>query len=159
GGGSSLPEATEKSHDAGASPRPRRKPCQRGGITWWAPPASRSRSPMSSNRFFAAATTKRPAPWRPMVLAGVLGATIALGGCSGVEVLGDRPPSSCDFADYDLQATGRQQRIEIATFWATEAESAAFRVLARAVNSKAYVISTTDRRDRDHQQSSLKDWL
>lgn len=94
-----------------------------------------------------------------MVLARLLGATLALGGCSGVEVLGDRPPSSCDFADYDLQATGRQQRIEIATFWATEAESAAFRVLARAVNSKAYVISTTDRRDRDHQQSSLKDWL
>lgn len=78
--------------------------------------------------------------------------------CGGTEVLGDKPTSSCDLADYDVE-DGGQQKIEIATFWSSDAESAAFRVLQKAAVARDYVISTTDRRDRDHQQTSLKAWL
>ncbi len=83
----------------------------------------------------------------------------ALCQCGGVEVLGDKPASSCDLVDYDVGESGRQQKIEIATFWSSDAESAAFRVLQKVAVARDYVIATTDRRDRDHQQTSLKAWL
>lgn len=76
--------------------------------------------------------------------------------CTGTEVLGSTPSSSCDLASYEGRSP---QKIEIATFWSDDAESAAFQVLANVATADKHVVSTTARRNRDHQQTSLQDWL
>lgn len=120
------------------------------------------RGPAPGRRPFPARFLRRS---RRVLAAGAL--VPALTQCGGREVLGDMPPTSCDLADYD--PTGGV--VGVATFWTKDEERKAFDVLTAAAGGMLpsdepqdaqrpdYAVSVTPRRNRDHQQTSLKDWL
>jgi glucose/mannose transport system substrate-binding protein len=87
------------------------------------------------------------------LLLGVAGWLLA---CSGEQVLGDYPPSSCDLAE-PPPGLG-DTPLSIATFWAADShEREAFQTLVDRVDASRYVPSTQQMRNRVEVQRHIND--
>lgn len=92
----------------------------------------------------------------PVALRLVLAACFAAG-CSGEQVIGDYPVSTCDLSEPSLEHTGSD--LTVATFWVDEKESAAFRVLWDRVDQQRYNFALKPRDDRRAVQTDIRTFV
>lgn len=91
--------------------------------------------------------------WSWPLLAGIAGGAC---GCSGEQVLGDYPPSTCDLAE--PPANVRDTPLSIATFWAADPhERDAFQTLVEHVDSRRFFVSTQQMGTRVAVQRHIND--
>jgi glucose/mannose transport system substrate-binding protein len=70
----------------------------------------------------------------------LVGSAFGLFGCSGDQVLGDYPPSTCDLGEPPAEVSGEQ--LNIATFWADSGEQNAFEQLRGRIAARGYLVTT-----------------
>jgi glucose/mannose transport system substrate-binding protein len=86
----------------------------------------------------------------------LVGATCGLAACSGEQVLGDYPPSSCDLAEPPSQPT--YTPLGIATFWTADShEKDALQTLIDRVDANRYVPSPEQMSTRVEVQRRIND--
>jgi glucose/mannose transport system substrate-binding protein len=85
----------------------------------------------------------------------LVGAALGLFGCSGDQVLGDYPPSTCDLAEPPAEVD--REQLSIATFWADSREQDAFEELRRRIASLGYSVTTEQIETRVEVQRKISD--
>ena len=85
----------------------------------------------------------------------LVGTALGLLGCSGDQMLGDYPPSTCDLARPPAEVD--REQLSIATFWADSREQDAFEELRRRITALGYSVTTEQIETRVEVQRKIND--